>query len=161
MLLSLLTGKKTSSWCPCAVTTTKYWTPKRLWRWWWMSEPTPPLPSTSVSLWIPLWSHSSCLAPLLYIQWPKMGRSRFSIPKGAQQRMFFLRQMDKFNLPQAPTILHRFLHSLHLHLVWFLHFTTVTQTPVHNHDSKKRSLDVFYQGFRTFTTTGSSWNNED
>ena len=62
-------------------------------------------------------------------------RNTVSIAKRTQQRMFFLRQLKTFNLPDDPVLHsdHRVhLHINHKHLVWFLHLTRTSQTPAHN-----------------------------
>ncbi|KAI4888927.1 hypothetical protein NFI96_005928 [Prochilodus magdalenae] len=63
-------------------------------------NPPPLPPSTSTTLQCPWWSHSSFLGTTISrdLKWEK---NTISIIKKAQQRMFFLRQLKKFNLPQT------------------------------------------------------------
>ncbi len=87
---SLLTDRRLRSWLSGAVVTTWSLTRSKLWRWSWTSGETPQLSP-------PLneWSHSGSWAAPSSRTW-----SRTITLKMAQQRLYFLRQLKKFNLPQ-------------------------------------------------------------
>ncbi len=99
MVTSLLTDRRSRSWLSGAVITTWSLTCLKLWRWSWTSGETPLLSLHSPSwtaLWLQ-WSHSDFWAPQFLRTW---SGTIESIVKKAQQRLYFLRQLRKFNLPQ-------------------------------------------------------------
>ncbi len=87
---SLLTDRRLRSWLSGAVVTTWSLTRSKLWRWSWTSGETPLLSP-------PLneWSHSGSWAAPFSRTW--IGTITL---KKAQQRLYFLRQLKMFNLPQ-------------------------------------------------------------
>lgn len=99
--MSLPTETKLNSWRPGAVTTIWCWTHKRLW-WWSTLNTTPPsLPPLNNS-----GSMVSTVESLKFLGTTlsrnlKWERNTVSITERAEQRMFFLQQLKKFNLPQA------------------------------------------------------------
>ncbi len=99
-MTSLLTDRRLRSWLFGAVFTTRTLTRSKQWRWSWTSGETALLSTNSPSwtaLWLQ-WSHSDSWAPQFLRTW--IGTHIDSIVKKAQQRLYFLRQMRKFNLPQ-------------------------------------------------------------
>ncbi len=90
-VMSLPTDRKLRSWLSGAVLTTWSLTHSKQWRWSWTSGETPLLSPHSPSWtaqWLQ-WSHSGSWAP------PSP-----TIVRKAQQRLYFIRQLRKFNLPQ-------------------------------------------------------------
>ncbi len=98
---SLLTDRRLRSWLSGAVLTTRSLTRSKQWRWSWTSGETPLLSPHSPSwtaLWLQ-WSHSDSWAPQFLRTWSGTITLSPSCKK-AQQRLYFLRQLRKFNLPQ-------------------------------------------------------------
>ncbi len=123
---SLLTDRRLSSWLSGAVLTTWSWTRSKQWRWSWTSGETPPSlsPLTIIDSTVAAVEIFKFLGSIIS-QDLKWDTHIDSIVKKAQQRLYFLRQLRKFNLPQeaAETVLlsrHRvcFVHINNC-LVWF------------------------------------------
>ncbi len=98
---SLLTDKRLSSWLSGAVLTTWSWTRSKQWRWSWTSGENPPaLPPLTI-----MDSTVTTVEPFRFLstiisQDLNWDTHIDSIAKKAQQRLYFLRQLRKFNLPQ-------------------------------------------------------------
>ncbi len=91
---SLLTDKRLRSWLSGAVLTTWSWTRSKQWRLYWTSgEPPPPPTHTIMNM-----GHSDSWAPPALGTWS--GTITLSPLWKAQQRLYFLLQLKKFNLPQ-------------------------------------------------------------
>ncbi len=101
-LVIIFIDESNTSWLSGAVLTTWSLTHSKQWRWSWTSGETPLLSPHSTSwtaLWLQ-WSHSGSWAPPSGSQDLKWDNHIDSIVKKAQQRLYFLRQLRKFNLPQ-------------------------------------------------------------
>ncbi len=98
---SLLTDRRLSSWLSGAVLTTWSWTRSKQWRWSWTSGETPPSlsPLTIIDSTVAAVEIFKFLGSIIS-QDLKWDTHIDSIVKKAQQRLYFLRQLRKFNLPQ-------------------------------------------------------------
>lgn len=99
MVMSLSIGIKLSRWCPGVFTITWCWTPKRLWRWWRISEATPLYTPAPQSHQVPPASMALRLVKFLCTTISrdlKWYQNMVSIARINQQRMLFLRHLNKF-----------------------------------------------------------------
>ncbi len=97
-MTSLLTDRRLRSWLSGAVLTTWSWTCSKLWRWSWTSGETPP-PLTIMNSTVTAVESFRFLGTTIS-QDLKWDNHIDSIVKKAQQRLYFLRQLRKFNLSQ-------------------------------------------------------------
>ncbi len=98
---SLLTDRRLRSWLSGAVLTTWSLTRSKLWRWSWTSGETPPaLPPLTIMNSTVTAVQSFRFLGTTISQDLKWDNHIESIVKKAQQRLYFLRQLRKFNLPQ-------------------------------------------------------------
>ncbi len=98
---SLLTDRRLRSWLSGAVLTTWNSTRSKQWRWSWTSGETPPAlsPLTIMNSTVMTVESFRFLSTTIS-QDLKWDTHIVSIVKKAQQRLYFLRQLRKFNLPQ-------------------------------------------------------------
>ncbi len=107
MVTSLLTDRRLRSWLSGAVLTTWSLTRPKQWRWSWTSGGTPPPPALP-----PLTIMNSSVTAVESFRFLgttisqdlKWANHIESIVKKAQQRLYFLHQLRKFNLPQEMLI---------------------------------------------------------
>ncbi len=97
---SLLTDRRLRSWLSGAVLTTWSLTRSKQWRWSWTSGETPCSPPTHHHE-----QHCDCSGVIQIpghhnFSGPEVGQYIESMMKKAQHRLYFLRQLRKFNLPQ-------------------------------------------------------------
>ncbi len=97
METSLLTDRRLRSWLFGAILTTWSWTRSELWRW---KEKTPCTPSLTIMNSTVTAVESFRFLGTTISQDLKWDNHINSIVKKAQQRLYFLRQLRKFNLPQ-------------------------------------------------------------
>ncbi len=100
MVTSLLTDRRLRSCLSGAVLTTWSWTPAKQWRWSWTSGETPcspPLTIMNNSVNAVEWFRFLGTTISQDLKWDNHIKS---IVKKTQQRLYFLRQLRNFNLPQ-------------------------------------------------------------